>query len=89
MQITFQKADGLLPRSVVAKSDVDVTVDETGNCCHLVGIDDDVGLRDMIGGAGADEGDLAAFANDGIALNQRIAPIAADNRADIHDCRAN
>ena len=47
VQIAFEKADGLLPRRVVAKGDMDMAVDQARDGGGAGGVDDDVAALEL------------------------------------------
>ena len=76
VEVAFEIADGALARRVVAEGDMDVRVDQPGDRRHAAGVDHHVGGVHRLRRRGADRHDALAVADDGVALGERIAPIA-------------
>ena len=85
VQITFQIADRLLPRRIIAEGNMDMAVDQAGNGGGAVGIDYDIRGTHVLRRQGADRLDKAIFTKNCIAGLQRRFPIAADDPADVYD----
>ena len=85
VQIAFQIANHPLPRRVVAEGDVDVTVDQPGNCRAACGVDHHVAARGLRGGKGADRGDATILHQDAVSLGKRRFEVAGDDGAEIDD----
>ena len=78
MQVAFKIADCALPRRVVAKRNVHVRIDEPGDRGHAASIDHDISILDVLCRGGADACQAIAIGKDGIAWDERIAPIAGN-----------
>src|ERR1700730_18533616 len=85
MDVTLEISDRLLPGRVIAERDVDVRVDQAGNKRRATGVDHDVGGFYGSRRRGADGGNEAVLANDGIAGDGRLAPVAGDDLSDVDD----
>ena len=85
MDVTLEVPDRLLAGRVIAERDVDVRVDQARNQRRGTGVDDDVGSFDGRGRRRADGGNEAVLANDGIAGDDRLAPVAGDDLSDVDD----
>jgi hypothetical protein len=75
MDVAFEVSHGLLARRVIAERDVDVGVDQTGNCGRSSSVDDNVAALNIPGRRRADELDLLVESDDRVALDEGRAPI--------------
>ncbi len=85
MQITFQIADRLLPRRIIAEGNMDMAVDQAGNRGGAVGIDHDIRGAHVLRRQGPNRLDKAIFTKNCIAGLKRRFPIAADDPANVYD----
>jgi hypothetical protein len=85
MQVALEIPDGALARRVITEGDVHVGIDQSGNGGHAVGVDHHIGACHRLRGCRADGLDALAVGEDRVAVNERIAPVAGDDAAEIDD----
>ena len=74
-----------LPWREIAEGDVDVGIDQAGDCRHAAGIDHHVGAIDRSGRGGTDQRDALTVTDDGVTGSERRMPIAGNDLTEIDD----